>query len=108
MSMVLDRLRPLFSPRGIVVTGVSAHPGKFGSVAYHNLLAGGFAGEIFPINRDGATCYGHATYRSVAEVPPGRADFAFMCTPSAVNEEILRACAAIGMRAASFAWTGVV
>ena len=106
MSAVLERLRPLFEPRGIVVTGVSAHPGKFGSVAYHNLLASGFAGEIFPINRDGATCYGHATYRSVAEVPSGRADFAFVCTPSAVNEEILRACAAIGVRAAFVASAG--
>jgi acyl-CoA synthetase (NDP forming) len=106
VSAVLERLRPLFEPRGIVVTGVSAHPGKFGSVAYHNLLASGFAGEIFPINRDGATCYGHATYRSVAEVPSGRADFAFVCTPSAVNEEILRACAAIGVRAAFVASAG--
>ncbi len=106
MSAVLERLRPLFNPRGIVVTGVSSHPGKFGSVAYHNLLAGGFGGEIFPVNRDGAICYGRPTYRSVGEIPAGRADLAFVCTPSAVNEEILRACAAIGVRAAFVASAG--
>jgi len=106
VSTVLERLRPLFAPRGIVVTGVSSHPGKFGSVAFHNVLAGGFAGEIFPINRDGATCYGHPTYRNVAEVPAGHADLAFVCTPSAVNEDILRACAAIGVRAAFVASAG--
>lgn len=106
MSAVIDRFRPLFYPRGIVITGVSTHPGKFGSVAYHNLIACGYAGELFPINRDGAACFGRPTYRSVGEVPPGRADLAFICTPNSVNEEILRACAKVGVRAAFVASAG--
>ena len=42
MSALTERFRPLFHPRGVVITGVSSHPGKFGSVAYHNLIACGY------------------------------------------------------------------
>ena len=35
--MSLD-LTPLFEPRGVIVTGVSSHPGKFGFVTLHNIL----------------------------------------------------------------------
>ena len=85
MSAILERLRPLFYPRGIIVTGVSTHPGKFGSVAYHNLIANGYAGELFPINRDGATCFGRPTYKAIADVPFRRADLAFICTSVGSN-----------------------
>ncbi len=106
MSAVVERFRPLFYPRGIVITGVSSHPGKFGSVAYHNLIACGYAGELFPVNREGAICFGRPTYRSVAEIPSGGADLAFVCTPNAVNEELLRECAKVGVRAAFVASAG--
>ncbi len=106
MSAVVERFQPLFYPRGIVLTGVSAHPGKFGSVAYHNLIACGYEGELFPVNRDGAVCFGRPTYKTVAEVPQGRADLAFICTPNSANEELLRACARIGVRAAFVASAG--
>ena len=53
MTNVVEKFRPLFYPRGIVVTGVSQHPGKFGAVAFHNLIACGYQGELFPINREG-------------------------------------------------------
>ena len=95
-----ERFRPLFAPRGIVVTGVSSHPGKFGFVSYHNLLRFGFEGDLFPIQRDGEEILGHATFRDVSEIPDGAADLAFVCTPASANEDILRACAAKGVRAA--------
>lgn len=106
MSTVIERFAPLFRPRGIIVTGVSQHPGKFGTVTLHNLLSRGYSGEIFPINRDGVESFGHATYKSVSEVPKGRADLAFICTPNQVNEELLRQCAAVGVRAAFVASAG--
>ena len=37
--------KALFEPRGVVVTGASSHPGKFGFVSLHNLLAAGYAGD---------------------------------------------------------------
>jgi acetyltransferase len=103
---VLARFRPLFHPRGIVVAGVSSHPGKFGFVTLHNLLRFGYAGELFPVKPDGAEVLGRRTFRSVAEVPDGRADLVFVCTPNEVNLELLRACAAKGVRAAFVASAG--
>ena len=106
MSGTLERLRPLFRPRGIVQTGVASHPGKFGAVAFHNLHRFGFAGPIFPIKPDGAEVFGRPTLRDVSEVPEGAADLAFLCTPAKLNAELLRACAARGVRAAYVASGG--
>ncbi len=103
---VLERFRPLFYPRGIVVTGASIHPGKFGFVSLHNLRRFGYTGDIFPINRDGAEILGAPTYRDIAEIPPGRADLVFVCTPVGANVGLLRACAKIGVRAAFVASGG--
>ncbi len=103
---VLERFRPLFHPRGIVVTGASAHPGKFGFVVLHNLLRFGYAGEIFPINREGTPVLDRPTFLDAAEIPEGRADLVFLCTPARVNLDLLRACAARGVRAAFVASAG--
>ncbi|MBW2371242.1 MAG: acetate--CoA ligase family protein [Deltaproteobacteria bacterium] len=101
-----ERFRPLFHPRGIVVAGVSSHPGKFGFVAYHNLLRCGYTGELFPVKPDGADVLGRPTYPDVSELPEGRADLVFVCTPNKVNVALLEACAAKGVRAAFVASAG--
>jgi len=103
---ILERFRPLFHPRGVIVAGASSHPGKFGFVAFHNLLRFGFRGALYPVNRDGAPILGHETLRDVSEVPRGNADLVFVCTPSAVNAALLRACAEVGVRAAFVASGG--
>src|SRR5438034_5311929 len=103
---VLARFRPLFHPCGVIVAGASSHPGKFGFAAFHNLLRFGFPGAVYPVNRDGGEILGRACLRSVAEVPAGKADLAFVCTPPAANVEMLRACAERGVRAAFVASGG--
>jgi acetyltransferase len=103
---VLERFRPLFHPRGVVVAGASSHPGKFGFVTLHNLLRFGYRGEVFPVNREGAEILGRQCLRDVSEVPYGKADLVFVCTPNAVNVPLLRACAARGVRAAFVASGG--
>ncbi len=103
---VLARFAPLFHPRGVIVTGASAHPGKFGFVTLHNLLRFGYRGAVFPLNREGTQVLGQRTWRDVAEIPDGAADLVFVCTPSAANLPLLRACAAKGVRAAFVASGG--
>ena len=100
------RFAPLFHPRGVVVAGVSSHPGKFGFVTLHNLRRFGYGGEIFPVKLDGAEVLGEATLPDVSGVPEGEADMVFICTPTAGNIELLRACAAKGIRAAFVASAG--
>ncbi len=103
---VLERFRPLFHPRGIVVAGASTHPGKFGFVSLHNLLRFGYEGEIFPVNREGAEVLGRTSYREVGDIPDAAADLVFVCTPNRANVALLRACAAKGVRAAFVASGG--
>lgn len=101
-----DRYRPLFDPRGIIVAGASSHPGKFGFVAAHNVLAHGYTGKVFLTNRDGAEVLGRQTLRSVDEVPAGEADLVFVCTPAHTIPDLLRACADKGVRAAFISSAG--
>jgi acetyltransferase len=95
-----DAFRALFDPRGVVVAGASSHPGKFGFVSLHNLLASGYSGAVAATNRDRAEVLGIATVAEVAELPDDTYDLIFVCTPAAVNADLLRAAAAKGIRAA--------
>ena len=62
-------LTPLFEPRGIVVVGASSHPGKFGFVALHNILAAGYAGEVYATNLEGGELLGLPVTTSVDDLP---------------------------------------
>jgi acetyltransferase len=105
-AAVRARFDPLFHPRGVVVAGISSHPGKFGFVTLHNLQRFGFQGEIFPVKIDGAEVLGEPTLTDISGVPDGAADLVFVCTPTGGNVELLRACAAKGIRAAFVASAG--
>ena len=100
LSRSSEHLRALFDPAGVVVVGASTHPGKFGFVALHNILASGYQGSVFATNLEGETVLGVQTVPSIADLPPGPIDLAVICTPASTNQTILRACAARGIRAA--------
>jgi len=99
-AAVLERFRPLFHPRGIVVAGVSGHPGKFGFVTLHNIRRFGYEGDLFPLKLDGAEVLGAPTLPDLSAVPDGAADLVVVCTPNRANIELLKASAAKGIRAA--------
>jgi acetyltransferase len=100
------RFQALFEPRGVVVVGASSHPGKFGFVALHNILASGYEGAVHATNREAQPVLGIDTVSSVDELPEGEIDLAFVCTPAAANPDLLRRCAAKGMTAAFIASAG--
>ncbi len=99
-------LRPLFEPRGIVVAGASTHPGKFGFVSLHNILAAGYEGDLYALNRDGTPVLDLRTVTSFDDIPHGAVDLVFVCTPASANPELLRAAAGRGVRAAFVASAG--
>jgi acyl-CoA synthetase (NDP forming) len=101
-----ERFRALFEPRGVLVAGASTHPGKFGFVSLHNILACGYRGEVFATNRDGAEVLGVRTVNEVADLPDGEIDLVFVCTPATANPDLLRACAKKGITAAFIASAG--
>ncbi len=95
-----DQFRALFDPKGVVVAGASTHPGKFGFVSLHNILASGYQGAVFATNREGAEVLGVHTVTDIAALPADQVDLVFVCTPAAANLDLLRACARKGIRAA--------
>jgi acetyltransferase len=95
-----ELFRALFEPRGVVIAGASTHPGKFGFVSLHYLLAAGYEGKVFATNREGSEVLGIASVADIADLPDGEADLVFVCTPASANPDLLRACAEKGIRAA--------
>jgi acyl-CoA synthetase (NDP forming) len=103
-------LRALFAPRHVAVIGASRTPGKIGYSVVHNLIKGGFAGRIFPINAAGGEVEGLACLRSAAELPDA-VDCAMLVVPAKETVEAIRACAGKGVHSAiigavGFAETG--
>jgi acetyltransferase len=101
-----DLFDALFDPRGVLVAGASSHPGKFGFVALHNILAAGFGGRVFATNLEGGEILGVSVARSVDELPAGEIDLVFVCTPPGANHALLEACARKGVRAAFLTTAG--
>lgn len=95
-----EQFRALFEPRGVLVTGASTHPGKFGFVSLHNLLASGYRGGVYGTNLQGEEVLGVRTVADIAQLPDEPIDLVFVCTPASANPDLLRACAAKGIRAA--------
>ncbi len=95
-----EQFLALFDPRGVLVTGASSHPGKFGFVSLHNLLVSGYAGGVYGTNLKGEEVLGISTVADIAELPDDAIDLVFVCTPAAANPDLLRACASKGIRAA--------
>jgi acetyltransferase len=106
MSPTSDPFQALFEPKGIIVAGASTHPGKFGFVCLHNVLANGYPGKVFATNREGEEVLGISSARAIDDLPDGEADLVFICTPASANLELLRACAKKGVRAAFVASAG--
>jgi acetyltransferase len=101
-----DGFRALFEPRGVLVAGVSSHPGKFGFVSLHNILAAGYAGAVHGTSREAGEVLGVPIVDSIDALPDGAIDLVFVCTPAAANPDLLRACAKKGIRAAFIASAG--
>lgn len=95
-----EQFAALFEPRGVLVTGASTHPGKFGFVSLHNILASGYEGSVFGTNLSGEEVLGVRTVADIDALPDGVIDLVFVCTPASANPDLLRACARKGIKAA--------
>jgi acetyl coenzyme A synthetase (ADP forming)-like protein len=103
-------MRTFLSPRSVAVVGASRRRGTVGAELFHNLLAAGFNGPVYPVNPNAPVVQSVVAYRSIAEVP-GPVDLAVLAVPAAAVVRAATECAAAGLRAlvvisAGFAETG--
>lgn len=88
-----------FHPESIAVIGASAKPDSLGYKVMKNLMAGGFAGPIMPVNPKYESVSGVLTYASVQDLPRS-ADLAVICTPPAMIPELIDTLGKSGGKAA--------
>ena len=77
---VTASLRPFFEPRTVAVIGASARRGSIGGELFRNVLAGGFTGAAYPVNRSGEPVAGVRAYRSLEEIGD-QIDLCVICLP---------------------------
>lgn len=62
-------LTPLLAPRSVAIVGASADVKRIGGRPIHFLTAGGFQGEIYPVNPNRAEIQGIKCFASAADLP---------------------------------------
>jgi acetyltransferase len=92
-------LKSLLAPRSVAVIGASDRPGSVGCVVMRNLMSGGFAGNLWPVNLRRATVAGRQAYPAAHNLPAAP-DLAVICTPAASIPGIIEELGARGTRAA--------
>src|SRR5213592_4376594 len=61
-------LEPFFRPRSVAVVGASKRRGSIGGELFRNILAGDFAGSVYPVNRKGDSVAGVHGYSALSEI----------------------------------------
>ncbi len=98
MDERLKKLDYLFNPRSIAFIGATETRGKWGFIIYNNLLAGGYEGEIYPVNPGRETVLGKKAYPSARAIP-GEVDLAVFTVPASGVGQALDDCLAKGVKA---------
>jgi acetyltransferase len=78
--MSVRNLEYLFRPKSVAVIGASTRPRSVGVTVMHNLLEGGFAGPIMPVNPRYDAVVGVLAYPDVSSLPKAP-ELAIICTP---------------------------
>jgi len=80
-TVSIENLDRMFAPRRIAVIGASDTAGKVGHTVMRNLVTGGFAGDIYPINPKRKTVFERPAFASI-DATPEPADLAIIATPA--------------------------
>jgi acetyl coenzyme A synthetase (ADP forming)-like protein len=78
---ILETMNKLMRPRAIAVIGASESEGKIGNSVMRNLVGGGFAGEIYPVNPKASEILGKQVYADIDDLPDG-VDVAVFAIPA--------------------------
>ncbi|QDT89959.1 bifunctional acetate--CoA ligase family protein/GNAT family N-acetyltransferase [Gimesia algae] len=95
--MPIRNLDKIFRPRRIAVVGASQRSLSVGQTVFQNLMTGGFAGEIYPVNPRHTRFGESPCYQSVLELPEP-VDLAVICTPAQTIPEVIQQCGTAGIR----------
>ncbi len=98
-TVTIRNLNHAFEPKSIAVVGASNKPQSLGSIVLKNIIAGGFEGEIWPVNPRYQMLGGRRCYASVEDIL-GVPDLAVVMTPAATVPGLIGEIGRKGTRAA--------
>ncbi|WP_175400048.1 bifunctional GNAT family N-acetyltransferase/acetate--CoA ligase family protein [Tsukamurella pseudospumae] len=84
-------------PTSIAVIGASATPGKVGHAVLRNIIAGDFAGPVYPVHPERRSVAGIRAYESVRDIPD-QVDLAVVAVPADNMDQVLDDCLAKDVR----------
>jgi acyl-CoA synthetase (NDP forming)/GNAT superfamily N-acetyltransferase len=90
-------LRHLLRPQSIAIIGASRRRGSAGREILRNIVAGGFAGQVYPVNPQAAELEGVPCLPSAEDLPP-QVDVAVIAVPAAALPEVAEGCGRRGVR----------
>ena len=91
-------VRTVLAPRSLAVIGASRRRATVGGELLHNVISAGFTGTVYAVNEHGGQIDSLDAYRSVTELPEP-VDLAVVAVPAGRVLDVVRGCAAAGVRA---------
>jgi len=104
MTKVPD-IKYLFEPRSVAIIGASSKEEKVGYKVLRNILASGYEGRIYPVNRSGGQLQGVKTYKSIDEID-GEIDLATIVVPAKFAFDSIKQCVDKGAKFLSIITSG--
>ncbi len=87
----------IFNPRSIAFVGATNNIVKWGYIMIAATLAGGYEGQVYPVNSAGGEIAGRPMYKSLADIP-GPVDLAIVTVPVDKVQPLLKDMEAKGIR----------
>ncbi len=97
--MSISNLDRLFAPRSLAVIGASDRRGTIGAAVMQNLIEGGFAGTVYPVNPRHSTVAGLKAFPAITGLPE-TVDLVVIAVPIQMVPELIAECAAARVGAA--------
>ena len=91
-------MRHALMPASVAVVGASRRPGSVGRTILHNIITGGFAGAVYPVNPHAAELDGIDCLPSTAALPD-HVDLAVIAVPALAVLGIAEECGRRGVKA---------
>jgi acetyl coenzyme A synthetase (ADP forming)-like protein len=103
-------MKVFFEPRSIAVIGAGRRRGQIGAEIFHNLIAAGFQGVVYPVNEKARVVGSVRAYPRITDIAD-EIDLAIVVVPAAAVEAVVDDCIAKKVRgiiivSAGFAETG--
>jgi acetyltransferase len=91
-------LQSFFSPKSVAIVGASRTKGKVGYEILTNILAGGFEGQVFPVNRKAEEIEGLKCYPDLEAVGQ-RPELVIIIVPARFVVDVMKQCVKVGTKA---------